>query len=331
MEKENLRIGIDIGGTNTVWGIVDSHDNYLFENSILTHAEEGADSFIRKLAEKIQNDYKKFSDKYDIEGIGIAAPSVNHITGIIEKAVNLHWGEVDFINKMKKYFDVRIVILNDANAAALGERSFGAAKGMNNFIIITLGTGLGSGIVVNGQLLYGENGLAGEIGHSVIEVNGRKCSCGKFGCLETYISATGIRRTVFNFLGYYDDESELRDITFNSLTSKKISELAQKSDPIAIKAYEFTGEVLARSLSNLVSLFNPEAIILFGGLADSGDLLLKPLEHYMDKYLLDLYKGKIKILKSELQNGKAAILGACSFVKEVIEKNKAQLSYTELK
>jgi glucokinase len=331
MEKENLRIGIDIGGTNTVWGMIDSQDNYLFENSILTHAEEGVDNFVRKLAEKIQVDYKKFSDKYEIEGIGIAAPSVNHITGIIERAVNLRWGEVDFINKMKKYFDTQIVILNDANAAALGERFFGTAKGMNNFIVITLGTGLGIGIVVNGQLLYGENGLAGEIGHSIIEVNGRKCSCGKLGCLETYISATGLKRTVFNFLSYYDDASELRDISYNTMTSKRISELAQKNDKIAIKAYEYTGDVLARSLANLVTLFNPEAIILFGGLADSGDLLLKPVEHYLDKYLLDLYKGKIKILKSELQNGKAAILGACSFVKEVMEKNKAQLSYTELK
>ncbi len=202
---------------------------------------------------------------------------------------------------------------------------------MNNFIVITLGTGLGIGIVVNGQLLYGENGLAGEIGHSIIEVNGRKCNCGKLGCLETYISATGLKRTVFNFLSYYDDASELRDISYNTMTSKRISELAQKNDAIAIKAYEYTGDVLARSLSNLVSLFNPEAIILFGGLADSGDLLLKPIEYYMDKYLLDLYKGKIKILKSELQNGKAAILGACSYVTEVMEKNKAQLSYTELK
>ncbi|HKJ81742.1 MAG TPA: ROK family protein, partial [Ignavibacteriaceae bacterium] len=282
-------------------------------------------------SEKIQNDLKKFSDKYNLKGIGIAAPSVNHLTGVIEKAVNLHWGEVDFINKMKKYFDTHIVIMNDANAAALGEGSFGAAKGMNNFISITLGTGLGSGIVVNGQLLYGENGLAGEIGHSIIEPNGRKCGCGKFGCLETYISATGLKRTVFNFLSYYDDASELRDISYNSMTSKRISELAQKNDAIAVKAYEYTGDVLARSLSNLVSLFNPEAIILFGGLADSGDLLLKPLEHYMDKYLLDLYKGKIKILKSELQNGKAAILGVCSFVKETIGKNKTQLSMSELK
>ena len=331
MGKENLRIGIDIGGTNTVWGFVDSNDNYLFENSIQTHAKDGVDRFVLKLSEKIQNDFKKFSDKYTLEGIGIAAPSVNHLTGVIEKAVNLQWEKVDFTNKMKKYFDSHIVIMNDANAAALGEGSFGAARGMSNFITITLGTGLGSGIVVNGQLLYGENGLAGEIGHSIIEVNGRKCSCGKFGCLETYISATGLKRTVFDFLCYYDYESELRDIAFNSLTSKKISELAEKSDLIAVKAYEYTGEVLARSLSNLVCLFNPEAIILFGGLSESGELILKPIEHYLDKYLLDLYKGKVKILKSELQNGKAAILGVCSFVKETIGINKTQLSMSELK
>ncbi len=319
-----LYIGVDIGGTNTVWGMVDANNNYLQEGSFLTQPETGADYFVLRLTEAIKENLKKLSDKYVLEGIGFAAPGANYYTGIIETAVNLNWGKVRFLEKIKKYFDVPIVFLNDANAAALGELNFGIAKDMKNFIVLTLGTGLGSGIIVNGNLLIGQSGLAGEVGHSVVEVNGRQCGCGKRGCLETYISAPGLKRTVFAMLCDFTQDSELRKIDYASLSSKTVVEFAAENDPIAIKALEYTGEILGRALSNMVTYFDPEAIILFGGLADAGELLMKPVRDNFEKYLLDAYKGKIKLLKSRLQNGRAAVLGACAFIKQ--EQSKKQVA-----
>ncbi len=322
MQKEFLSIGIDIGGTNTVIGFVDSNNNYLFEKSFATQAEKGIDNFLERLYKNIKLDSERFTGKYNLEGIGISAPGINYLTGVIESAANLNWGRVNLSEKVKKYFDVPVVFLNDANAAALGEQQFGIANGMKNFIVITLGTGVGSGIVVNGQLLYGQDGLAGEVGHSIIELNGRKCHCGKRGCLETYISATGLKRTVFEFLCDLNDESELRKIDYNSITGKIISEQAKKGDLIALRAFNYTGEILGRALSNIVTYFNPEAIILFGGLIEAGNLIMEPVNMYFEKYLLDMYKGKVRILESKLQNGKAAVLGACSFVRQEICKVK---------
>jgi glucokinase len=191
---------------------------------------------------------------------------------------------------------------------------------MNNFIVITLGTGLGTGIVVNGHLLYGENGHAGELGHAIIEKNGRQCNCGKYGCLETYVSATGIKRTVFNLLCNSNEPSELRHIDFETLTSKMIGELGYKNDPIAIEAFNYTGEILGIALSNLVAFFDPRAVILCGGLVEANELLLNPTFASFEKSLLNIYKGKVKILKSNLLNGKPAVLGACSFIRETISE-----------
>ncbi|MDR3626517.1 MAG: ROK family protein, partial [Ignavibacteriaceae bacterium] len=244
--------------------------------------------------------------------------------GTIESPANLKWGNINLVQMMKKYFDVPVAIINDANAAALGEYTFGAAKGMKNFIVFTLGTGLGSGIFIDGHLLYGEDGHAGEIGHTTVEAMGRQCSCGRFDCLETYVSASGLKRSVFQFLSCSNEDSELRNINYNDLTGKKISELAYKNDPIALQAFDFTGEIFGRALANVVNIFNPEAIILFGGLADADDLLLSPTNKYFEKYLLKIHKGKTRILKSQIQNGNAAVLGAYSFVKDVLRNNSVK-------
>ena len=326
MKKQDAILGVDIGGTNTVLGLTDFNNNYLTEKIFDTRSETGVESYIKRLIDHIKEILNKNSDTYKLKGIGLAAPNANFLTGVIENSVNLKWRNVNLVDLLKKYFDIPISIINDANAAALGEQISGSARGMKNFIVLTLGTGLGSGIVVDGNLIYGENGLAGELGHVIVKHDGRKCNCGKNGCLETYISANGIRRTVFEFLSYHNDESEFRNISFNNLTSKYISELALKKDPIALKVFEFTGEILGRALSNVAAYFDPEAIILLGGLSEAGDLLLLPTKFYFDKYLLNIYKGKVRILKSELQNGRAAVLGASSFIMK--EMNKLRVSYS---
>ncbi len=320
-EIQELLVGVDIGGTNTAIGIMDVNNKILFEDSFFTLPENGVDDFFNRLTNIIKKEYEKFKPNYLLGGIGLAAPSANYLSGAIESPANLKWGNVNLIEIMKKHFDVPVVILNDANAAALGEHNFGAAKYMKNFIVLTLGTGLGSGIFVDGHLLHGENGLAGELGHTIIDPDGRQCTCGRKGCLETYVSAIGIKRSVFHFLCNSDDKGELRNISYNDLTSKKISELARAHDPLAIKAFNYTGEIFGKALANVVTYYNPEAIILFGGLADSDDLLIDPTSFFFDKYLLNIYKGKVRILKSELQNGKAAVLGACSFAREIITKS----------
>lgn len=321
IEKGFITIGIDIGATNTTLGVVDRNNNSLFEDTFLTKADEGINSFLIRLIEKIRNAYTRFESSYQLEGIGVAAPGANYLTGIIESSANLKWGNINFIEMMTQFFHVPIILINDANAAALGEQLSGSAEGMDNFIVITLGTGLGTGIVANGHLLYGENGFAGELGHSTIEKDGRQCNCGRTGCLETYVSATGIKRTVFEFLSKYNDASELRNMNFENVTSKIICELALKDDPIALKAFDFTGEILGRALSNIVTCFDPKVIILSGGLMQADSLLLEPTRFYFEKYLLNLYKGKVKILKSELLNGKAAILGSSIYIRNILSNS----------
>lgn len=318
MKEKSITVGADIGGTNTVIGVVDDQNKCLYENSFLTQPEKGVDDFIKRLAEAINSSVTSLNNMHELLGIGLAAPSANYHKGTIEDSANLKWKNVNVIEKMEKYFNVPTVLINDANAAAIGEQTFGSAKGMKNFLVITLGTGLGSGIVVDGHLLYGENGLAGEMGHAIVEANGRECSCGRAGCLETYISAKGLVRTAYEFMSTCDDYSELRNIPYTQLSGKLISEFALKNDEIALRTFDYTGEILGRVLSNVVTYFNPEAIILYGGLAEAEELLLKPLQFYFDKYLLGIYKGKVKLLKSELQHGKAAILGASSFVRKHI-------------
>jgi glucokinase len=319
--KKEIVVGVDIGGTNTVLGIVDLSNNILWENSFKTYPGRGVDDFFERLTIVIKEAYNKLEDRYVLTGIGLAAPGANYLKGTIESSVNLKWGNVNISEIMKKHFGIPVTILNDADAAAVGEHFLGVAQKMKNFIVLTLGTGLGSGIFVDGHLMSGENGLAGELGHIIIEQDGRECTCGRKGCLETYVSAAGIKRSASYFLSVLGLESKLKNISFNELTSKKVCELALNNDPVALKVFNYTGEILGKTLANIVTIFNPEAIILFGGLADADELLLNPTNFYFEKSLLNFYKGKVLILKSGLQNGKAAVYGACEFAKESMIKN----------
>lgn len=316
--KEKILIGIDIGGTNTAVGYLTIEGEYLYDESIETKASQNIDEFLKRLTEKINQTISERN--YDLKGIGVAAPCGNYYTGKIESPSNFCWGNVDFVNKLQSLISVPVVITNDANAAAFGEMLFGKAKGLNNFIVLTLGTGLGSGIVLNGEILLGANGLAGEIGHTSVEQLGRRCSCGKFGCLETYVSANGLRRTAYYLISQYNFESELKNYAFNEITGKIINDLALKNDIIAVKTFEYTGEILGQALANMVKIFDLEAIILFGGLVEAGDLLLKPTKKHFEEFLLEMYKNKVKIEASAFNNGKTAILGSFALIKKHLER-----------
>lgn len=314
MSKLKVTLGIDIGGTNTVFGLVDENGNIKTKESIPTNAMKPAEDLFKRLFEKFTPIYNEYTEKYQIMGIGIGAPNANYYTGSVENPPNLNWGMVNLITLVKKYYDLPVAVTNDANAAALGEMKFGVARGMKNFIEITLGTGLGSGIVVDGNLLYGHSGFAGEMGHTTIVSEGRKCGCGKRGCLETYASATGIKRTVFELLSDTTDASTLRDVNYNDMNSKMIYEAAKSGDKIAINAFKFTGKLLGQAMADAVAYLSPEAFVLFGGLSQAGELLLEPTKKHLENNLLPIFKGKIKILLSGLPEGDAAILGASALI-----------------
>ena len=326
MLKQKITVGVDIGGTNTVLGFINENGKCIYNSSIPTNPDEGVNKFIKRLTSKIKTGNKKYSPRYTLAGIGIAAPMANYSLGTIETPSNINWGKVNFVAKMKKNFRVPIAIMNDANAAALGEYEYGLGKGMKNFIVITLGTGLGSGIIINGNLLYSEGGLAGEFGHTIVQPKGRQCNCGRSGCLETYASSNGIRRTVFDLMAIYNDQSELRNIPFSKVTGKLINDMAIEGDSIAVRAFQYTGEILGKALANLAISFVPEAIILFGGLADSGELLLEPTRKHFEKNLLKIYKRKVKILRSSMDNGMSAVLGASSLISKEIHSRSDKLN-----
>ncbi|MGE5350847.1 MAG: ROK family protein [Acidobacteriota bacterium] len=327
MAKIDVTLGIDIGGTNTVFGFVDKEGNCLTESSIPTRANEKADRLFERLYPAVNETFAKISGDCNFIGIGIGAPNANYYKGTVEQPPNLNWGTVNVIEMVKKYYDLPSAITNDANAAAIGEMQFGAAKGMKDFIVITLGTGLGSGIVVNGSLVYGHDGFAGEIGHSIYDPNGRQCGCGRRGCLETYASATGIRRTVYELICNTTLESELRGVSFNDLTAKMIFESAVKGDKLALEAFDFTGKVLGLKLADAVVHTSPEAIILFGGLANSGDLIFEPAKRYMEMYMLNIFKNKVKLLPSALTKGNTAVLGASALIWNELEKNQTKHAF----
>jgi len=322
MEKTNVTLGIDIGGTNTAFGFIDIQGNIIAENSVPTQPQESAEKLFERLHVEINKMFAPLAETYNFLGIGIGAPNANYYKGTVEQPPNLNWGTVNVVDILKKYFDVPVAITNDANAAAIGEMKFGAAKGMKEFIVITLGTGLGSGIVTNGDLLYGNDGFAGEIGHAVVFPEGRVCGCGKKGCLETYSSASGLKRTVFELLCNSNEESELRNISFNDMTSKMIYEAAVKGDPIALAAFDYSGKILGMKLADSVAYTSPEAIILFGGLANAGDFILKPAKKYMEEYLLGVFKNKVKVIRSGLPEGNTAVLGASALIWNELEKLK---------
>jgi len=326
MSKLSVALGIDIGGTNTVFGFVDKDGKCVAESSIPTNSSEPAEKLFERLFPKVDAVYQTIAKNYFLVGIGIGAPNANYYSGKVELPPNLNWQIVNVLEIVKKYYDIPAAITNDANAAALGEMKFGAAKGLKDFIVITLGTGLGSGIVSNGDLIYGHDGFAGEIGHVIVVENGRQCGCGRKGCLETYASATGIRRTVFELLCNSNDPSQLRSVPFEEVTSKMIFETAEIGDKIALAAFAFTGEILGKALANAVAYTSPKAIILFGGLACAGDLLFKPAQRAMEDNMLNIFKNKVKLIPSALQNGNTAVLGAAALIWNELEKSKSQIT-----
>jgi len=310
-----LTIGIDIGGTNTKYGIVDKEGNVVVQGSISTTQYEEFNDFFDGMATALREAMKTIKGDFKILGIGVGAANGNYYNGTIERATNLKWkGIIPLADMLTEQFHVPAIVTNDANAAAVGEMVYGAAKGMKDFIVITLGTGLGSGFVSNGLLLNGKHGIAGEVGHTSVNPAGRYCNCGKRGCLETYVSATGIKRTVYKLLADYLEASELRGISFDNLTTKMITEAAVRGDVVALAAFEYTGRILGMKLAETAVHTDPEAIFLFGGLSLAGDLIFKPTIKHMEANLMPVFRGKIKVLPSLLQNQAAPILGASSLV-----------------
>ncbi|MDE7461573.1 MAG: ROK family protein [Muribaculaceae bacterium] len=307
-------LGIDIGGTNTVFGIVDARGHVVASDSIKTQKHSNFDDYVHELHHEIMRLLKSNDAVNEIQGIGIGAPNANYYTGEIQNTPNLPWGKgiIPLAEKVSQAFGgIPVAITNDANAAALGEMTYGAARGMKDFIMITLGTGVGSGIVVNGQLVYGHDGFAGELGHVIMKRNnGRVCGCGRTGCLEAYCSATGVARTAREFLEVRSDPSTLRNLDIEMITSKDVYDAAIAGDKLAKEIFEYTATILGEALADMVAFSSPQAIILFGGLAKSGDLLLKPLKETFEKSLFPIFRGKTKIILSELKESDAAVLGA---------------------
>ncbi len=322
MSKTKVVVGIDIGGTNTVFGFVSRGGKCYYIKSIPTKAEEKQEQFFKRLFFEIEKGKKKYEKKIEIVGIGIGAPNANYFEGTIEQPPNLNWGTVNVLKEIKKYSALPSAITNDANAAALGEMSFGTARGMKNFVVITLGTGLGSGIVVDGKLVYGADGFAGELGHTIVDPNGRECGCGRKGCLETYASANGIKRTAFELMASTSIPSKFRKIQYEKLTSKDIYKAALNGDKLALECFDYTARMLGLKLADTVAHLSPEAIIFFGGLALAGDLLIKPVKKYLEDNLLNIFKNKVKVLSSELIGKNAAVLGAAVLIWNKIGSEK---------
>ncbi len=305
-------IGIDIGGTNSVFGIVDARGVVIASASIKTQKHNNINDYIDELYTETMRLIEANDAVDKIHGIGIGAPNANYFTGVIEDGVNLPWPTpIPLAQLVSEKFGIPVAITNDANAAAIGEMTYGAARGLKDFIMITLGTGVGSGIVINGQLVYGHDGFAGELGHVIMKRNnGRLCGCGRTGCLEAYCSATGVARTAREFLEIRTEPSLLRNLDIESITSKDVYDAAIAGDKLAKDIFEYTGELLGEAFADFTVFSSPEAIILFGGLAKSGDLLLKPLRNAMEKNMISIFKNKVRILTSELKEADAAVLGA---------------------
>jgi glucokinase len=314
MSKIPVTLGIDIGGTNTVFSFIDFDGNCIETGKILTRGQEPAEKLIKRLHVSIEKSFEKLKPLYERVGIGIGAPNGNHYRGTVEYPPNLNWDIVPVKELIQQYYDIPTAITNDANAAAIGEKVYGAACDMKDFIVITLGTGLGCGIVINNRLVYGADGFAGELGHTTVYPDGRQCGCGKRGCLETYASAPGICKTALIFLAEETIDSSLREIPPVQLTSKMVANAAQKGDPIALKAFDYTGRILGMKLADVVAFSSPEAIFLFGGLAKSGRFIFKPTKKYMEDFLPPVFRNKVPLLPSGLQNKNLAVMGASALI-----------------
>lgn len=305
-------VGIDIGGTNTVFGIVDARGSVISSSSIKTQKYLDVNDYVEDLHKELSKLIEEVGGADKIKGIGVGAPNGNYYTGNIEFAPNLPWkGVIPLAEMLTKKFGITVNLTNDANAAAIGEMTYGAARGMKDFIMITLGTGVGSGIVINGQLVYGHDGFAGELGHVIVrKPNGRACGCGRNGCLEAYASATGVARTAREFLEIRKEASLLRQIPNNEITSKDVYEAAVAGDALAQEIFQYTGTILGEAFADFVAFSAPEAIILFGGLSRAGDMIMDPIVDAMERNILNIWKGKIKVIFSELKESDAAVLGA---------------------
>ena len=313
---QDLVIGIDIGGQTTKCGIVDARGSVLSQTVIRSDNHTEVTPFIAELAEALNRIIAEAKAEGQIRGIGVGAPNGNYYTGTIESAVNLVWGGTKIIPFAKLLSEqmnaIPVSLTNDANAAAMGEMTYGAARGMKNFIMITLGTGVGSGIVINGEVVYGHDGFAGELGHTcAVRHNGRQCNCGKTGCLETYASAIGVARTAREWLEMSDEPSVLRSL--DKITSKDVYDAAKDGDKMALRIFDFTGRILGEKLADFIEFSAPEAIVLFGGLARAKEFLDEPIKKAMNENVLPLWRDKVMLVYSQLKESDAAILGAIYF------------------
>lgn len=304
-------IGLDLGGTNSVFGIVDARGNIVATTAIKTQAYPDFDDYVKASVDALMPIIDTVGGIEKIKALGIGAPNGNYYNGTIEYAANLVWqGVVPIAKKFEEALGIPVIVTNDANAAAVGEFTYGVARGMKNFIMITLGTGVGSGIYINGQLVLGCDGLAGELGHLTVVPGGRICGCGRKGCLETYCSATGVARTAREYLDKRDTPSLLRDIKPEDITSFEVYKAAVAGDKLAKEIFEVTGSMLGEACANFALFCSPEAFIFMGGLTKAGDLLMKPLQKAYDEHVLSVYKGKAKLMLSGLKDSETAVLGA---------------------
>jgi len=311
--KNSVALGIDIGGTNTIYGFIDLNGSILFHEEIPTHGSMP----ILDLVERINKKVDRFlieNSNYELKGIGIGAPNGNHYTGLIQAPPNLSWGNVDIVSIFNKRFGCEAILTNDANAAALGEKSFGLAKDMDDFVVVTLGTGLGSGIFSGGKLLYGHDGFAGEMGHISIDYNGRLCNCGNHGCLESYASASGIKKTVEELLAKSPNDPILQSLVKEKIDGLILDKAFDSGNDTAIRIYNYTGEKLGQGLALVANLLSPEAFIFYGGFSNAGDRILRSARKEMNKNLINGSDPNIKLLRSGLPQGQAGILGAASLV-----------------
>ncbi len=313
MEKKPYVIGLDLGGTNSVFGIVDGKANVVASVSVKTRGHGTAEQYVNNCCEALQSIISQVGGIEKIQAMGIGAPNGNYYSGSVENAPNLEWpGIIPLAKMFSERLGIPVALTNDANAAAIGEMAYGVAKGMKNFIMITLGTGVGSGIVVNGQLVYGSDGFAGELGHVIMDRShsARDCGCGRKGCLEAYCSATGMVRTALEWMAIRTTPSVLREIPFDKLEAKDISVAAAQGDFMAKEIMNYTGDMLGKACADFCNFNSPEAFIFFGGPTKAGDLLMNPIRKAYEENVLMNYKGKAKILLSELDGASAAVLGA---------------------
>lgn len=316
MEQEQQKpyvIGLDLGGTNSVFGIVDRRGSIIATTSVKTQEQDDVEVYVDNCCTALKKIIEEVGGIEKIQAMGIGAPDANYYTGIIDNPANLPWkGEIPLAKMFSDRLGIPVALTNDANAAAIGEMAYGAAKGMKNFIMITLGTGVGSGIVVNGQVVYGSDGFAGELGHVIVDKSSeaRSCGCGRKGCLETYCSATGVARTAKMIVSSSERPTLLRNIPLDEITSKDVAIAAGQGDEVAKEIFEFTGKILGEACADFAAFCSPEAFIFFGGLTKAGDLLMDPIKKAYDENVLFLYKNKAQMIVSELDDAGAAVLGA---------------------